>query len=77
MNSVAPGIPVSSESRPVVDVTGTFSSESLKRLLVPLCLGDQWIFRHIELSWAGDGPPFWRHALPSVTGSLGAWPRCW
>ena len=33
--------------------------------LMPLCHGGQWRVQHTGLSWADDGPSFWRQALRS------------
>ena len=48
-------------------VLWVFLRESLKRFFgAPLCHSSQWRVHHTGLSWAGNGHPFWRHALPII-----------
>ena len=82
VDSAVPDLTVSSKCQPlvVVNVAGTegFLEGVFKTFLwCPFCYGSQWRVHHTGLSWAEDGPPFWRHTLPIVAVSSATWPLCW
>ena len=76
VDGAAPCLTVSSKWS-MWQVLRAFLRESLKCFFGALCHGSQWRVHHTELSWAGAGPPFWRHALLSFAVTSATWPLCW